>query len=214
MNLTIVCVYKTGGDFDAEYVEKLYDKIGNDYDFVCLTDANDIAERVPTLPLEFGWPKWWSKMEIFKPGQFEGSDILYFDLDTVIVSDEIDDLYDATDHNNMIMLSDFYFPKNLASGIMYIPYEYNEIFWNEFIKNPQKIINDYRGDQDFLCDVIHKHELVVDRWDQILPDYIASYKTNIIKKYPRHLKPLQVDATKSKIICFHGKPRPKDVTGF
>jgi|AntRauTorcE11897_2_1112592.scaffolds.fasta_scaffold00173_8 hypothetical protein len=210
--LTIACVYKTGGDFDSEYVEVLYAKLGEQYDFVCLTDSKDVPSYVPQTPLQFGWKGWWSKMELFNPEMLRG-DILYLDLDTVIVGDEIEDIdemYDVCDSSNrMIMLSDFYYPDKVASGIMYIPYEIKKIFWDEFMVSPHGIMNNTRGDQDFLMDVIERNGVVVDRWNDLLPNYIASYKVHVIKDYPRHLKPLRVNIEHSKIICYHGKPRPK-----
>lgn len=206
--LLIVCVYKTGGDFDGEYVETIHEKLKH-HNFVCLTDADDVPKHIPQKPLQHGWKTWWSKMEMFDPF-LTTADILYFDLDTVIVGDNIERMYDACDHHNMIMLSDFYFPENLASGIMFIPNEQKELFWDEYVDDSDWVINNFRGDQDFLAYVIKKHDIAVDRWNEILPDYIASYKTHVIKSYPQHIKPLEVDVTKSNIICYHGKPRPKD----
>jgi len=63
--LLVVCVYKTGGDFDGEYVEALYEKL-SEYNFVCLTDASDVPEHITQVPLKFGWEGWWSKMELFR----------------------------------------------------------------------------------------------------------------------------------------------------
>jgi len=207
--LLVVCVYKTGGDFDGEYVEALYEKL-SEYNFVCLTDASDVPEHITQVPLKFGWEGWWSKMELFDPLFAPTCDILYFDLDTVIV-DNIDEMTDICVNDTMIMLSDFYYPKNLASGVMYIPYKIKNIFWNEFVLSPHGVMNNTKGDQDFLVDVIKRNEIYVDRWDKLLPDYIASYKAHITKQYPKQLRPLEVDVSKSKVIAFHGKPRPKDV---
>lgn len=55
--------------------------------FVCLTNHPDgIAPTVECQPLTEGWPGWWAKIEVFKPGRFLGRN-LFLDLDTVIVDD-------------------------------------------------------------------------------------------------------------------------------
>ena len=81
-DLTIACVLRSGGDFDAEYVERLRDGVAANlslpHRFVCLSDIEVPCERVA---LRHGWPGWWSKLELFE--QLKGR-VLYFDLDTVI----------------------------------------------------------------------------------------------------------------------------------
>lgn len=52
--------------------------------FVCL--SNVPVEGVETIPLRDNLPGWWSKIELFRPGLFEGR-VLYIDLDVVIVDD-------------------------------------------------------------------------------------------------------------------------------
>lgn len=238
--MEIVCVYKSGGDFDAEYVVRLFFALEKytmerNIDFICYTDVPDeIPAYIRTRKLNHGLHSWWSKMEIFEPRvhcfdfeigmEFIGDDeydpsatyeyhrdILYFDLDTVISKDGIDEMIDYLDTDEripMIMLSDFYFPDRLASGIMYIPKGVQSFIWYSFYDKRSLIMSNYRGDQNFL------ERLFIDsnisRWDDILPDYIASYKTHVIKNYPKHLKPKEVDLSKTKIICYHGKPRCRD----
>lgn len=211
-NLKVVCVYKTGGDFSAEYVEKIYEVLCH-YDFICLTDADDVPSNIPQMPLWYGWKNWWSKMELFNPSYIK-SDILYFDLDTLFVYTHIKEMHDlCKEHDRMIMLSDFYRPNQLASGVMFIPHKDKYLIWDEFIQNVKDVIFHYHGDQDFISYVIYKYRGIihVDRWDKVLPNYIASYKAHLTKEYPNNLKPLEVDITQSNVICFHGKPRPKDI---
>jgi hypothetical protein len=217
--MKIVCVYKTGGDFDGEYVEALYNSIRPSlYGFVCMTDADDVPSHIPQIPLNHNLDGWWSKMEMFDPknpyiGPF---DILYFDLDTVLI-DDIDEMFGVcnnTQDDNVIMLKDFYFPDRFASGIMYIPHKHKGIIWANFMRAPELQMSDHRGDQNYLEETIRMYKIPVKTWQDYLANYIASYKTHITKNYPKHLKPLEVDVTKSKVICYHGKPRPKDTRLF
>ncbi|WP_461533500.1 hypothetical protein [Sinomicrobium sp.] len=198
-------MYKTGGDFDSDYVEALHESLSQYGDFICFTDG-DVPDYIQAQPLVHGWEGWWSKIEALG----YSDDILLFDLDTVIVGDLIDmvTVVDSNRHQ-LIMLSDFYFPEKPASGIMYVPNELGISLYNNFAKRPDTYMASMRGDQEFIRYVLGDD---IKRWDELLgDDYICSYKAHIIKSYPKHLKPKQVDVGKSKIICFHGKPRPKDV---
>jgi len=63
-----VTVYRTGGDFNLEYVLEIFNGISifaDDAEFVCLTD--DDPEDIPgAKPLKHNWPGWWSKMEMYR----------------------------------------------------------------------------------------------------------------------------------------------------
>lgn len=205
--MKIACVYKTGGDFDEDYVISLYDSFKRyDVDFICFTDSNRVPYHIPQRRLIHKWPGWWSKIEMIGSGE----DLLCFDLDTVII-DDIKDMIDLCNNepDNMIMLRGFYTPQNPASGIMYVPKESGLLLYSLFLQDPNYYMNMYRGDQDFIRE---EYNGQIDRWQYVLDkDYICSYKAHITKSYPTHIRPLEVDPTKSKIMCFHGKPRPKDV---
>lgn len=89
--LTVACVYWQGEFRDREklyspeWVEKLKNMVERNltipHRFVCLSNVEVPCERIP---LERNWPGYWSKMELFKPGQFDDR-VLYLDLDVVIL---------------------------------------------------------------------------------------------------------------------------------
>lgn len=87
--LTVACVWKTGGPYDAhDYVGRLARGVARHltlpHRFVCLTDhKGEMPAGVERIPLLHGWPGFWSKIELFRPGLFDGP-VLYLDLDTVI----------------------------------------------------------------------------------------------------------------------------------
>jgi hypothetical protein len=89
--LTVVCVLKTGGEYTPGHVERLREDVEAnltlDHRFVCVTDDVVTCQNVR---LKHGWPGWWSKIELFRPGVLRGP-VLYLDLDTRIVSN-IDDI--------------------------------------------------------------------------------------------------------------------------
>jgi hypothetical protein len=84
--LTVACVYRSGGrHYSTRYVEVLRNMVKRNltlpHRFVCLTDIEDVpCERIPLVA---GWPGFYSKIELYRPGLFKGP-VLYFDLDTVI----------------------------------------------------------------------------------------------------------------------------------
>ena len=67
--ITILCVLKSGGVYDIEWVRKLRDgvsrNLSQEHRFVCLSDVPVPCRRIP---IEHHWPGWWSKIEMFKPG--------------------------------------------------------------------------------------------------------------------------------------------------
>ena len=203
--MKIVTVLKTGKDFDREYVERIAESVPACFEFVCLSDDPSVPGYIP---LKYDYPTWWSKMEMFRPNIIS-DDIFYLDLDSIIVDDLSEELRAFDGFTNIIMLSDFYRPEKLASGVMFVPSKFRRRIWNEWIKrNPTAIMSEYRGDQDFIGELVDGEASV---FDEVFPDWICSYKAHIAKTYPKHVTPQEIDPSKSKIVCFHGKPRPRDV---
>ena len=191
MTCKIISVLRSGGDYTPEYVHRLRDGVAANmqgaYKFVCLSDVQ--IEGVNTIPLETDWPGWWAKLEMFKLG----GPCLYFDLDTIIKGD-ITPLAELCAQHNMIMLRDFnYRGKGVegASGVMgwskdmsYLMHRYD----------PAKKYPGL-GDQGYIATQCHPVY-----WQDIAPGLIVSRK-------------LHRDRRNAAVVCYHGKPRPKD-TGW
>jgi len=187
---TPVTVLKSGGEYKSEHVQRLAKLVPG---LICLSDI-DIPD-VPTKKLQYNWPGWWSKMELFGP--LFDTDLLHIDLDTVITGD-IDQFMKV---GKTTLLDDFYYPGTLASGLMYIHQDDKEKVWKSFLTFPEKIISEYTqppliGDQGFLNSVI-KAQI----WQEVLPNSVVSYKKHCQEGIPES----------AKIVCFHGKPRPWDI---
>jgi len=56
---TVICVLRSGGQYDAEWVRKLRDgvkrNLARPHRFVCLSDVDVPCERIP---LQHDWPGW------------------------------------------------------------------------------------------------------------------------------------------------------------
>src|SRR6185369_16858814 len=106
--LTVACVLKSGGIYDATWVSRLRDGVARhlpvDHRFVCLSDIEVPCERIP---LEHDWPGWWSKIELLKLPS-----VLFFDLDTAIVG-SLDDIARHALRTDFTMLRDFYAPQHV-----------------------------------------------------------------------------------------------------
>jgi len=191
----VFCVYKTGGDYTAKYVQKLYDCVikhsSLPIDFYCFTNSEEELPGTKVL-LQHNLPGWWSKIEMFK--LFQGR-VVYFDLDTIIVGN-IDSLLNYS--GPMAMLKDFCNPE-LASGVM---------AWN----SPLQII--YRKAMAQI-DHIRSHPR---EWDQkLIAGTLADAKwnidiiQNIVKTYSYKLHCQECIPEDASIVCFHGHPRPHEV---
>lgn len=204
---TVVAVLRTGKDFLPEHVhalftgvEKYWRPVDQPPRLVVLTDVP--VEQygllghlgVRKIPLRYDWPGWWSKMELFRPelGAAFG-DILYFDLDTVVVGE----LGDIAEVRYLTLLEDFYQSWRLGSGMMYLPQEVRGEVWEEWIKDPAAIMASFRGDQEYLTP---RWEPVAERWQHLLPGQVVSYKKDVRPKG-------QVPGD-ARVVCFHGRPRP------
>jgi hypothetical protein len=200
--ITVVCVYRTGGDYTAEYVHRLYRSLMcnamETVNFVCLTDSD---EDVPgKRPLTYNWPGWWSKLEVF---EIEGP-CVYFDLDTVFVGG-LDMLFTSLNrrvcNDSIYMLTPFNAKRReaglFASGIMAWSGD-----WRFITRSycPDKHVFD--GDQDYINYIIREDNRTINPISNLV-DGVYSYKWHC-------LGGMGVPAD-ARIICFHGKPRPHEV---
>lgn len=175
-----LCVLRSGGDFKPEHVDRLARMVPG---LECLTD---MKVGIPSIPLKHNWPGWWSKMQIFRP-DIEG-DIFYLDLDTTV--HRLPPMPDKT-----TVLTDFYHPDLIGSGLMYIKQEDKAQIWDHFTQDPESIMADYTkwpyfGDQGYLMQFLSGAA----RWGS----NVQSYKVHGFNP-------------EADITCFHGKPRPWDV---
>jgi hypothetical protein len=90
--IPIVACVRTGIKYPFAYVEKLRNMVARHmpqpYEMVCLTDQRERCEGVTFIDvLTIGLVGWWAKMILFEPAWRGRSQIIYFDLDTVIVGD-------------------------------------------------------------------------------------------------------------------------------
>lgn len=205
--VTVVCVLKSGGIYDKTWVAKLQRgvaaNLSREHRFVCITD---MPVDCNSIPLKHGWSGWWSKIEMFRPGIFQGT-VLYFDLDTVITGplDEI-----AAYPHKFTMVHEYNRPKFFCSTAMAWSGDYSEIY-TLFREDPDGIMGMYRrtkdgriGDQAYIEDTV-QHVMgreVVSFRDAMGKNVIASYKVDLARGEPKE---------DTAAVSFHGRPKPQDI---
>lgn len=206
---TVMCVLRSGGEYRLEHVVRLYEGVRTHWPdalrFVVLTDRKIGHAEIQEVPLAYGWPGWWSKCELFRPDLPVLGDVLYFDLDTVVVGD----LAPLAEGHQVTVLRDFYHRGLVArrgwigSGLMYLPAASRAEVWLRWIASPDVHMTRcrQRGDQGFLELCWNGREDVV-RWQDVLPGQVVSAKVHV---FPGRRIP-----TDARVVCFHGKPRPED----
>ena len=206
--ITVACVLKSGGRYDAEWVRKLRDGVARhltlDHRFVCLSDVDVPCERIP---LATDWPGWWSKLSLFREGLFDGS-VLYFDLDTVVVG-SLDEI--ARHPHEFTMAHEYYRPDRMCSTAMAWTGDQSFLF-DAFMADPKGIARLYDdvlppkdgriGDQSFIEDQFKAFGVRPDTFRDLFGERaIASYKVHCCEKAPPE------DAA---VVAFHGRPKPCD----
>ncbi len=192
--LTVVCVLKSGGDFDEDYVFALRDGVERHltipHKFICYTDKpiRHVANRLLTEGLD----GWFAKFEVFK----ETGPALYLDLDTVVTG-EIDSLgKDIEEGGETFWMLEAFSPlRKWASGIMAWKGD-----WGWLVQHCKRYAGLYFTDQECIAKAL-REEMMIPRLIRRGHYHIYSYKHHCLKGLPKD----------AKIVCFHGKPRPKEV---
>lgn len=201
--LTVLCVLKSGGEYVADSVARLQRAVSRHlsvpHTFKCLSDVDVPCERIP---LEHGWPGWWSKIELFRPGVVTGP-TLYLDLDTVLVG-SIDRLA-SFEHDFAIMrnLNSSWMP---GSAVMWFKEKAPAKVYELFKENPEHYIGQYSdrtqgtylGDQAFIWDALdRKVKFLTDS----APGLIRSYRRHCMAGVPEGCA----------VVAFGGAKKPWNV---
>jgi hypothetical protein len=198
----VALVLRSGGEFKLEHVERLVRQIRNPGNWhgeiVVLSDMPIDLPGVCWAPLQYRFPGWWAKMELFTLGV----DVLYFDLDTTIVGD----INELAGLNVWAPNADFYKPEKLQTSMGFFTAAGAERTWSAFSGSPDFVMRSFRGDGEFVNHVwAGKCRPVQD----LLPGQVVSYKINV-QRDPRKAKHVGTGYVPegARVVCFHGQPRP------
>ena len=174
--------------------------------FYCLSDVPFDIDGVERIPLIHGWPGWWSKLELFRPGLFDDN-VFYIDLDMAILHN-IDHFVSIADPDEFWILNSM--SKNTSperskavnSSMMAWNGDYSYLY-DAFCQNPKRYMKEYSvshkwADQEFIND---RHN-DLQRFQLLYPGQIMSY----LKNYRT-----DEDVIRCRVMCFHGEVKPQDV---
>lgn len=225
-SLDCACVIHSD-KYDWMYVDRLYHMVKRnlscDVNFHVFTES---ARDVPSSMIKHElveWPtisgpkkSWWYKMQVFDPSQISGQ-VLYFDLDLVII-DRLDWILDL-DPRYFWAIRDWKYLwrpawQGINSSIMYWDNTRFSQIYNKFQTiGAITVAEKYRGDQDFISDILDsKHRKFFD------DSWILSYRWQI-KDGGLDLKTRcyrqpgagSVLIPGTKILVFHGSPKPHEI---
>lgn len=181
-DLTVACVYWEGSfrnrPYTREWPAKLKRMVSlrlRPHRFVCMSNVD--VPGVETLPLVHNWPGWWSKIELFRPGNGLDGRVLYLDLDTLIV-DEINSIADF-DSPFALMPSYHRITGGKAAGGPGIVDRYQsscmvfdagagEAIYNRFAFDVASEM--FRGDQDWIGHIAPDLDTLPGKWFRKLRD--------------------------------------------
>jgi len=208
----IICVY-TGTKYNINHVNTLYNMVDRNmsqpYNFYCLTDnrGQNFNSNIKIIDV----PKpvmnsWWNKMHLFnKQLKIEG-DILYMDLDVVILN-KLDKFFNSFDERKFCVIRDFGQPTTtINSSVIKYNLKWHSFIFDNYIKDKNKY-DKMHGDQNVLTDMLFDADDT-----QFMPDeWTYSFKwpeRGQPKKYEKY-KPKDHPLKKNAMICvFHGHPNP------
>jgi hypothetical protein len=226
---TVACVLMASPEFTADYVVRLYEAVRKYWtgplDFVALTDTWIGHPEVKEIALEHRFPGTWCKMELFRP-DIRGT-LLFFDLDTMIIG-SLDEIQ-ANDRHTMLRRLKRRDRHNLASGMMLLPEAVRPVIWWQFSKDPARFMELYQfgnsrgrppGEQGFIEQTWQRYSLGhearlkgfdyerwnregIARWQDLYPGQIESYKL--------HIRRRGAVGKNTRVVLFHGEPRPADI---
>ena len=205
MTCSVVCVLRSGGEYVPDHARRLYEGVKKHWPhdrplrFVALTDIPINTKGIEERRLYQRHKGWWSKMELFDASQDVLGNILYFDLDTLIVGS----LEQIAKPRPLTLLRDFCHPERLQSGMMYLPIGSRPLVSAAFIADAEYIMKFIRGDGEFLDSVWRDRNPVV--WQDSGTDtegQVVSYKVHVRQRKGQSIP----DHT--RVVCFHGQPRP------
>jgi hypothetical protein len=217
-----------GTGYDWQYVEKLYNMLKRNLPQGIRFHVYTEADRpVPSHMIKHAlkeWPgiggpkrEWWYKMQLFNPEHHSGN-LLYFDLDCVIISDL--EWIPMLSTECFWTIRDFrYLQRQSHSGmnssVMWWNVAQYAHVWEGFDKlDINKVVIQYPGDQDYLGVVVDPtqrryfdpHHVKSWRWQ------VADGGYDFASRRPKKPGSGAHIGDNTSILVFHGRPKPHECT--
>ena len=218
----VVLCMKWGVKYGAEYVNRLYAMVRRhlqgDFTFVCLTDNTQgirsevICASIPSLDLPAGAPeRGWTKLTTFSKelaahiGVAQGSTALFLDIDVVIVG-AMDEFFGTP--GEFLIIHDYKRPWRITGNSSVYRFAlgaYPDVLEN-FRKDFDVIRRNFRNEQAYLSDFIHRHHQL-QYWPKA---WCPSFKYHSIPSWPSNYWREPFVPEGARVIIFHGECNPPD----
>jgi hypothetical protein len=210
--IKIITLLKSGPGWLPEYVYRLHRAVDRHlnvpHEFICLTDIELGVRTLPLIPMpeidDTDIPKFWYKVQLFRPELELTSGCIFLDLDTIIKGN-IDHYIDTFRDHDFLMAASPYRGNISCSYFMWWSGDHSDI-WNQFQEKPVTEWNQHYhkanpgkyGDQGFISDHV-SHSLI--------QDVMGNSTTDII----RVTKNSSRGNDSARVIVFAGKRKPWDM---
>lgn len=204
MNRNYVCVW-TGDKYSSDYVRILSASLRRKTavtNFYCITDRNEeFDSSINVIRLKNSDDSWWNKLQIFNLEQPLPAEIMYLDIDIVILQD-LEPMWNLP-YDRMLSIQDFH-PRDayrtqwMNSSVMLFNRQKCGFIWQEYLKQPSHWQKRFSGDQNYITHILE------DRFERWPHNWCQSWKWDIVNPN-RGLDPA------CKIAVMHGKPKPHDL---
>jgi len=207
--VNFVCV-NVGPAYPMAYVEILRDMVLRNASnmeapcaWFCLTDRPDeLPEGVNAIPAPDDLPGWWAKVALFSPDMpwDRGDRIVYFDLD-VAITGRLEDLVERKG-----IIRDWGWPCYNSSVMVWDHGEHSEV-WDLFdptiqTRSPGPLISEALPPKDQINGGDQEWITEIGGWTPFPADWCVSYRMHA-QAWPPNA---------SKVVVFHGQPKPADIT--
>jgi hypothetical protein len=220
------CVIHSNG-YSWDYVDRLYNMLNRNLSRpVKLHVYTEESRSVPDYMVKHvldEWPgiagpkqSWWYKLQLFNTEHYSG-DLLYFDLDTVIINNvdwitHLSTEYFWSIHDFKRLVK----PRttSINSSVMWWNTERTNYVWQLFEKNFNFVLTRYHGDQEYITDTVLSSQLRYFDLDRIVSWRWQVFDGGLLPGTRQSKMPgtgAVVDPAAS-IIVFHGTPKPHEIT--
>ena len=217
----VLCL-KHGNKYSYDYVNKLYNMTKRNltipFRFACITeDTTGLNSEIVHIPLpKHNLSGWWFKTWVFSDELPIKGEILFIDLDVVII-DNIDDIW-IYKPDKFCIIRDFIrstvpgWSKFNSSVFRYTTGKYNYLW--DILRKDLSQMQSFHGDQDFLNKyLINDFEYFPDIWMQSYKWEIRDRK-DLVKSISGSYFPVKIEPKvnkHTKILIFHGDPKPSEI---
>jgi hypothetical protein len=143
------------------------------------------------------WPNWWSKIELFRPGLFDGP-VLYIDLDNVITGP----LDRFTDFKGPVLMRDFFLGAP-STALMFWTGDELRFIYDRFARDPKNAMNPKHkiskrqaiyGDQSWVHKCLKDRGATYRFWQDLIPEGVSKFGPRVSRR--------------TSVVCFMARHKP------